>query len=234
MTPEEIAQLVKDSIAEAVKPLTEQIESLKSELAEAQSGDEPDLAALAEMTDEELTAQGLDPAQVDEAIAAHNAEVEAAGDPTTDGEPVTAGADAGAAPAAAATGLEANVISQLTQFAAELRQAKAKRDTAENEQALADIETRFDALLEQNAHLQEQLATGGTAASHGAGTVSFTAKTGVKIDFGTKDLGAFEEQVIAHIEANPKDSQAKAFSTVIKTDPVAYQDYKVRKGVIRG
>jgi hypothetical protein len=233
MTTEEITKLVQDAVAEATAPLTEQIESLQSELAAAQQG-EPDLETLAQMSDEELAELGLDPADVNAAIAEHNAALE--GDDNGEGENgegelVTADAQGGEG-SGDATGLQANVVAQLTQFAAELRQAKAEREVAAQEQLFEDIEVRFDALLEQNIQLREQLTTGGKPASHGA--TQFTTKTGVKVEFGTKEHGQFEEAVIAHLEANPKDRTSVAFSAVIKADPEAYKDYLVRKGCRKG
>jgi hypothetical protein len=233
MTPEEITKLVQDAVAEATKPLTEQIEALEGQLA--QGGDEtPDLQALAEMSDEEIAALGLDPAQVDEAIAQHNAELaeQGEGDESGEGEGEFSAAGAPGAAGGEATGMNA-VLTQLTEFAAELKRAKAQREVDLQNEAFSEIEHKFDALLHQNAFLQEQLSVGGNPASHGAG-VHFTSKTGVKVQFTTKEPGEFEEQVVAHLDSNPKATQFQAFSAVIKANPEAYRDYRVRCGGIKG
>jgi hypothetical protein len=237
ITPE-IQAAIDAAVQAATAHLTEQITALQGQLDEAQQGaddQELDLQTLAEMSDEELSELGLDPAAVDQAIAEHNEAAEAEAGEGEEGELATAGAGEGEGEA---TGLQANVVAQLTQFAAELRQAKAERDAAEQNAAIEQIETNFDALIDQVTHLQEQLATGGQAATHAVG-VHFSTKTGAAINFGTKEPGAFEEAVIvefdAQLAANPKISKAVAqsiaFRTVIKNQPDDYADYQARRGI---
>jgi hypothetical protein len=236
-TPEQLEQ-IKGLLSEAVAPLTEKIDAL-----EAQQGllaNPPSLEELANMSDEELAGYGLTAEDVAEAIAEAQSgesdeseevgEVEASGE----GEGEAATATAGAATAGAATGMSAEVSKQLTEFAAELRAAKTEREQALQDELIGELATKFDALVEQNKQLQEQLKTGGKAASHGAGTVSFKSKSGVVVNFGTKEHGEFETLVIEHLESNPKATKATAFAAVIKDAPEAYRDYRVRTGGIKG
>jgi hypothetical protein len=236
-TPEQIESL-KSILAEAVAPLTEKIDAL-----EAQQGllaNPPSLEELANMSDEELAGLGLTAEDVADAIAeAQSAEAgegedgaEGSDGDGTEGE--VADGEGAAAPVAAgagATGLSADVQKQLTQFAAELRAAKAEREQAVQDELVTELSTKFDALVEQNKQLQAQLKTGGTAASHGAGTVNFRTKTGVQVEFGTKESGEFEQLVVEHLEADPKATKATAFTSVIKENPEAYREYRARLGV---
>jgi hypothetical protein len=236
-TPEQIESL-KSILAEAVAPLTEKIDAL-----EAQQGllaNPPSLEELAEMSDEELAGYGLTAEDVAEAIAeAQSGESDESdesgevGEVEASGEGEGEAATAGAATAGAATGMSAEVSKQLTEFAAELRAAKAERDQALQDEQIQALATKFDAVVEQNLLLQEQLRTGGKAASHGAGTVSFKSKSGVVVNFGTKEHGEFETLVIEHLESNPKATKATAFAAVIKDAPEAYRDYRVRTGGIK-
>lgn len=246
MNPETLAALQK-ILSEALAPITTKLEALEAQ--QNLLANPPELAELNEMSDAELEKLGLTRAEVDEAIEAHNAEIEAgegegdeleptAEEGTGEGEGEEAAPAGAPAAAASATGLNA-LLAEVRQFSAELKRAKAQKADAEQALELQAIETKFDAVLEelsardeQIAQLQAQLKTGGKPASHGAGgNVQFKAKSGTVVQFGTKELGAFEEAVIAEVQAGK--TRSLAFQSVIKSDPESYRDYRVRCGGIK-
>lgn len=224
ITPE-IQAAIDAAVQAATAPLTEQINSLHSQ--QNLMANPPSLEEAAEMTDEQLAEVGLTRDEVNEAVEAHNAEAAEAAE-GEDSEDSECEATEGVA---ADVGLNA-ALTEIRNFSAQIKFAKAAQAQAEHDAAYESIETKFDALLEQNIHLQEQLLTGGKAASHGA-TVGFKAKSGVTINFAVKELGQFEEAVLSHLDEFPKASQAAAFSAVIKSSPELYLDYKARRGLVK-
>jgi len=238
ITPD-IQAAIDAAVQAATAPLTEQIQALQNQAD--LTANPPDLADLAEMSEDELADLGLTADEVNEAIEAHNAEVEAQGLEQGDeagesegyessegeGELATAGAGDGS------TGLQ-SVLSEVRELGAQLRHAKANREAAEQEQVLTDLAARYDDLIAQNIELREALQSGGQAASNGVATVNFKSKHGVAINFGTKEPGQFEEAVANFLESTPNATKAIAFSTIIKDQPEAYRDYRVRCGGIKG
>ncbi len=237
MTPEDL-KAINDAIAAQLAPISERLDSIEANSQEKQDGDDApltpeELTALNDKSDDELAALGISRAEVDAAVADFNASVQADEDEAAAGEGQDNGEE-GAEVGAAAGGAELSAVLRTLQgFAAELRQAKAHKALAEREELIAGIETRFDALLEQNIHLQAQLEMGGRPASHG-GLTGFKSKSGTVVNFGTKEPGRFEQLVIDHLDANPKATQGQAFGAVIRANGADYADYLSRRGLVRG
>jgi multidrug efflux pump subunit AcrB len=226
MTPEEISALVSKAVSEAVAPLAAQIESLQSanDLAE----NPPSLEDVAGMSEAELATLGLTPADVQEALeAAAQGEDAGDGEGEGEGELVTAGGESagseGAAPAPAATGLDA-ITKQLVQLSAEIASLKGQKAADAEDVLLSNIEAKVELLAGENARLTRALEAGGTPATVGVD------RNNVKFFSAGKDAGEFENLVQFNIEEK-KLSKLQAFQAAIKENPAAYDEHLVRSGV---
>lgn len=228
MTPEEISALVSKAVSEAVAPLAAQVESLQQ--ANDASNQEPlSLEQAAGMSEAELAELGLTPADVQAALEAAAQGEDA---PDGEGELVTAGGESegasaeggasdGSAPAA--TGLAA-VTKQLVQLSAEIAALKGQKAADAEEVLLSGIEQKVELLTQENERLVRALEAGGEPASVGAD------RNNVKFFSAGKDQGEFEDLVQFAIEEK-KLSRGQAFSSVIKENPAAHNDYLVRRGL---
>lgn len=242
MTPEDL----QNALTAALAPITERLDNIEAQqqdLIDAQNdtGEEPSLEDLAQMSDEELAELGTTREEVDAALAEAEA---AAQDPNGGGqgdEPAAGDDPAAGAPAGGDASLGAKVQAQelqaisrqITEFASELRAIRAQKDREVQDLLLTDIEQNFDALIEQNQHLQAQLQSVGRPASPGIVYTQFKSKSGTTVNFGTREPGAFEELVGQYMDDNPKATKATAFGAIIRSNPEDYQDYLRRRGLVQ-
>jgi hypothetical protein len=229
MNPEILAA-IKAAIAEAVAPLSEQVALLQKQNEQANNEEQTlTLEEAAGMSEAELAALGLTPADVQEALEAA-AQAEAAGQEqiANEGELVApngeaAPAEAAATAAPAATGLEA-LTKLVTELSAEIKSLKGQKVVDAETKLVDSIEKNFDALVEENARLKQAIEAGGQPAKPGVD------RNNVKFFSANKEQGEFENLVQLGIEEK-KLSKSQAFTAVIKENPTAYNDYLVRLGV---
>ncbi len=237
MNPEEILAKFESLLDAKLSPVIAKVDALQA--AADQANQEPiSLEDAAGMSDEELAAVGLTKQDVLDALEAAaeaekagEAQLDADGNPTGEGqgELATAGAaaPAAAAPAApaagASTGLDA-LVKQITELSAEINRLKGERQVDAETALVEGLEKNFSALAEENARLRKALETGaGKPVSPSVeGTVRFFSQNSAE--------GEFEKLVNFEVQEN-KLSKAKAFTAVIAANPEAYQDYRRRCGI---
>lgn len=243
-------------VLKAVTDLGERITTIEGLQQQQQQQPEPDLAQLANMTDEEIDAAGFNVALVHAAVqsAIDSGEL-------TEGEP---GGDAAAqaaadAATAAATGSPTGVpagaaefqgaVAKIVRFeVAKIRKVAADAATAEaTEHALGVIEAKTIALAEENDALTElsarqgaeikalklTLQTSGVRSAGASGEVTL-------FDAGGAPAGSYEQLVTAkYTELKAKagvtetSAKAQAIQFCVKNHSGAFADYRARGGKIQ-
>jgi hypothetical protein len=229
MNPELLAA-IQAAVAEAVAPLSKQIDLLKNP---------PTLEEIAQMDDAQLAELGITPEEVAAALDEYAQSQEVAGEivdpnaPAEVAEPVAAGtapvapaapAPVAAAPAApASTGFEA-LTKLVTELSAKIDGVLTPQLTEKEQTQFAEIEAKVDALTKENASLKQAMKTSGRPATAGVD------RGGVRHFSRDAATGEFENLVQLGIEEK-KLTKSKAMEFARKENPAAYENYLVRLGV---
>lgn len=228
------------SIRGEISGLTERQEQFEDMLAAQQPVDREELDALAQLTDDELAAQGLTRAEVQEAIAALGAE-DAGGDTAADAAAAAAAGSTAPAPAMAEM---AAMRRRMVELETRLGANAEANELSEIMEGFDVLEEKFDAQVELNAQLQGQVQAlqrslklqGGKAAT--AGTESIRMFSADEAD--TEGLTEFEVLVNKHRkELSAKDPKmapgtlkATAIRLAMKENKRAYALHRKEKGAV--
>ncbi len=209
----------------------EQIKQLTEGFAALQGGDEPTLADLADMSDEQLIAIGLDPSKVDAALqeAVQSGQLKIEGDVAGH---VEAGAAGSASPATATAGEMATALATLNQRIAHF-ETKEKREVmlAEKREqeslvhAFEVVEAKCTELAARNQALELLVKSGAGKAVSAGGEIQLDAATGKPVTFETIVNTKFAELMKEPgMTASKAKSQAVEFG--VKRHTAAYREFR--------
>lgn len=231
------------NLTKTVEALTGRIDSIEQNQGALNDLiNEPDLAQLANLTDEELDAAGYDVDAVRAAVEQAVARGELVSDGTSDQGPGTraaTAAGAGVGDGAATNGAQAAVAalsrkvdSFIKNFAAKEAAAEAAAEEQELQHAFGVLETKVDALTKElaakNAELQAVRANRRTGAEPvGAGVHLFDANPGdeERTDF-EKAVSARFTELMKQTGMTEVKARAQAVQFCIRSHPVAYKEFR--------
>jgi hypothetical protein len=192
-----------------------------------------ELEQLAAMSDEELAAQGIDRTEVNEAIAAYNAAVEAGEGDEAEGE--AGEAEAAPAEAAAPAGAALSALrKRVVELEAKLAGEKEDKESAEIMHAFDVLEQKQAALIAQNEALQRTIRLQGIKAAT-PGTESFRM---FSADQGDDKVTEFDRLVSAkatELESQGKAkaaARAEAIRFTMKSNPRSYAEHNAARGIV--
>ena len=198
-----------------------------------------ELQELASMSDQELADQGITRDEVNEAIEAYNAAVEAEAGEGAEGEAEGAGkAGEAAVPAGAAAG-EGASFSELRKRVVELESAlSAKAEDAEKAEILTAfdvLEQKMTALTAQNDALQRTIRLQGIKAAT-PGTESVRMFNAPEGDEKVTEFDRLVSAKATELEGKGQSkttARANAIRFTMKDNPRAYAEHNAHRGIVK-
>lgn len=197
-----------------------------------------ELQELASMSDAELEEQGISRAEVNEAIEAYNAAVEAEAGQGAEGEAEGEAGEAGAVPAGAASG-EGASFSELRKRVVELESKLGKEaedaEKAEVMHAFDVLEAKMGALAAQNDALQRTIRLQGIKAAT-PGTESVRMFNAPEGDEKVTEFDRLVSAKATELEGKGQSktaARANAIRFAMKENPRAYAEHNAARGIVK-
>jgi len=195
-----------------------------------------ELEQLAAMSDEELAEQGITRAEVDEAIGAYNAAVEAGEAGGDDAQAEAGEAEAAPAEAAAPAGAAfAALRKRVVELEAKLAGEQEDKEGAEIMHAFDVLEQKQAALLAQNEALQRTIRLQGIKAAT-PGTESMRMFSAPEGDEKVTEFDRLVANKATELEGKGQSktaARATALRFVMKENPRAYAEHNAARGIIK-
>jgi hypothetical protein len=243
MEPKEANQATEPSLTDVIAALNQVQETVNAvanrqaeidALIEANTPlSSEELEHLAAMSDEELSEQGITRAEVDEAIAAYNAAVEAGEGDEAEGE--AGEAEAAPAEAAAPAGAALSALrKRVVELEAKLAGEKEDKESAEIMHAFDVLEQKQAALIAQNEALQRTIRLQGIKAAT-PGTESFRMFSAAEGDEKVTEFDRLVSSKATELESQGKAkaaARAEAIRFTMKSNPRAYAEHNAARGIV--